>query len=360
MIRSTPRDRPIIVLHTARDRRDSGNPYTIMLRESMPADVTALEFHWKVGLFGRYDVIHFHWPEWLIRDARPFGRTLKRILIAMLCLRLLAFRTPVVQTAHNLAPHETGSRYERKVLRFINTRTGTWITLNPTPVDLPGGRVMQITHGHYRDWFADYVKPEMVVGTLLFFGLIRPYKGVGSLIDAFLEMGDSNTSLRIVGASSDPEVEDRLGSLHESEPAVSAELEYVTEEQLAHELGRAELVVLPYRELYNSGAALLALSLGRPVLTPRNTSSEHLQREFGSEWVLLYEGDLSGADLRDALAFRRENGKNEMPDLSRREWAGIGTAHADLYRRLAGRLRDTRQVSTSAAVSATGHERVAP
>ena len=231
----------IIVLHTIRDRADSGNPYSILLRESMPAGVTALEFHLKIARKGQYDVIH----------------------------------------AHNVAPHEWS---ERKVLRFLHTSTGNWTTLNPTPVSLPGGRVVQITHGHHRDWFGDDVKPEMVVGTLLSFGLILPCERVGSLIDVFLKVADSNTLLRIVGVLSDPELRDIFVSLRESEPAVSAELEYATGGQLVHELGRAELVALPH----NSDAALLALSLRLPVLTPRRTSSEHLQRMFDSEWVLLW------------------------------------------------------------------------
>ena len=328
--------RPLLVMHTTADKKDKGNPYTLMLLASMPTDIRAVDFSWIRAVAGRYDVLHLHWPELLLRDRFPLRRAVKKILFTVMYVRLLLVKTPIVQTVHNISPHENGSRYERRILAGLERRTGTWIVLNPTSTPISGGEVVEILHGHYRDWFAEYARCEAEPGRYLFFGLIRPYKQVVGLIDAFLELHDPATSLRIVGSSSDPAVERRIDDLGDSEPAVSVRLEFVSDEVLASEVRLSELVVLPYKEFYNSGAALLALSLGRPVLTPRNPASLALQEEFGPEWVLLFDGELGGAHLKDALAQLRSAGSRApMPDLSRREWPGIGAAHGRLYRSIA-------------------------
>jgi beta-1,4-mannosyltransferase len=324
---------PIIVMHTTRDQKDKANPYTLMLMSSMPGDIKAVDFRWTRAVAGKCDVVHLHWPELLLRDSLAWKRVVRKVLFTVMYLRWAATRMPIVETVHNISPHEPGSRYERKILSALSRRTTAWIKLNPVDISVPAGRIVEIPHGHYRDWFKDCPRPDFARGRYLFFGLIRPYKNVEGLIDAFTQLNDPDTSLRIVGASSDPAFHDAILVLQAQRDDVSAECTFVSDWQLAEEIGRAELVVLPYKEFYNSGAALLALSLGRPVLTPRSRASELLQDEFGKEWVLLYSGPLSGADLKDALQLRRAlQTECAMPDLSQREWMSISDAHAKLYR----------------------------
>jgi len=337
MILTKSAGKRILVMHTTQDRKDAGNPYILMLIGSMPSNIKAVDFHWARAIVGRLDVVHLHWPELLLRDPARWRSCVKKALFGLMYLRLVISRTPIVQTVHNINPHEAASGYERRALAALTRRTRSWITLNPVPVEVPPGQVIEILHGHYRDWFAGCERPETIPGRYLFFGLIRPYKQVVTLIDAFVDLNDDSASLRIVGACTDPDVRQRMSALDPEQENLSAEFAYITDDRLAHEVGLAELVVLPYKEFYNSGAALLALSLGRPVLTPRNTASEILQQEFGEEWVLLYEGALSGAHLKEAMALRRDlESAGGLPDLSKREWDSISTAHAGLYAQLAG------------------------
>ena len=51
---------------------------------------------------------------------------------------------------------------------------------------------------------------------------------------------------------------------------VSLDLTFQTDAQLVEVVSSAVVVALPYTEMYNSGAALLALSLDRPILVPDN------------------------------------------------------------------------------------------
>ena len=89
--------------------------------------------------------------------------------------------------------------------------------------------------------------------------------------------------------------------------------------------------MLPYRHMHNSGAALAALSLSRPVLVPRNEVNTDLAAEVGDGWVYQYDDDLDADDLRrfdDALAASRA----PSPDLGARDWGTVGEQHARAYR----------------------------
>ena len=66
-----------------------------------------------------------------------------------------------------------------------------------------------------------------------------------------------------------------------------------SEHELAEAIDRCDGIVLPYKRIPNSGAVIHALSRYRPVLAPRLGSLMEVQEEVGSEWLGLYDGELS-------------------------------------------------------------------
>lgn len=319
------------VLMSVRRPRTTTNPYVSQLAGSLPESVSVTWFSWSAALLGRYDVFHVHWPEVLLRRSTRSRTALAQARFAALMLRLKLTRTPVVRTLHNTGSHEAGSWGEARLLAWCDRLTRHWVLLNPeTPQ--PAGRSTVVLHGHYRDWYRGVPVPPATSGRLLFFGLVRPYKGVERLLGAFRELGDSQASLRVVGKAADPALGRRVVELVDADERATAVLGHADDATLAAEVGRAQLVVLPYEELHNSGAVLLALSLGRPVLVPSTSTTEDLAREVGPEWVLRYRGALDAADLRAALAVVARTTVGALPDLSRREWPDLGRQHADVYR----------------------------
>ncbi len=96
---------------------------------------------------------------------------------------------------------------------------------------------------------------------VLFFGLLRPYKGLGDLLDAW--RGIEDAELWVVGM---PRFD--ISALRRAAPANVRFLErFVSDEELAACFGRADLVVLPYREAEESGVAFTAMGAGVPVLS---------------------------------------------------------------------------------------------
>src|SRR5439155_7733548 len=86
------------------------------------------------------------------------------------------------------------------------------------------------------------------------------------------------------------------------DPRIRYHLDFVDADAAQVFFRAADLVVQPYREILNSGTALLALSFDRPVLVPRHGAGVDLATEFGLPWVTTYEGELDPDTLRRALA----------------------------------------------------------
>lgn len=321
---------PLTVLQSFRAPRRTTNPYLSQLVASLPDDVTVRLFTWPNALLRRYDVLHAHWPELLCRGSDRRRTAMRQILFGLLLIRVRISGIAVVRTAHNVGPHEPGRRCERLLLGRLDRLTSLWITLTDVTPLPPQARRTTIAHGHYRDWYATYAHPPPTPGRLTYFGLIRPYKRVLALCTALAGLADPEVSLRIVGQPSTTELGDRIREACARDPRISARLDYVDEADLAREIGAAELVVLPYADMHNSGALLLALSLGRPVLAPDTPSTAALAAEIGTEWLLTYPGDISPKTLRDSL-IRARSPRPAGPDLSARDWAPLGLAHRDAY-----------------------------
>jgi glycosyltransferase involved in cell wall biosynthesis len=120
------------------------------------------------------------------------------------------------------------------------------------------------------------------------------------------------------------------------DPRVTTQLEFLPDEDLVRIAGAAELVVLPYREMHNSGGVLAALSLDRPVLSPDNDVNRRLAGEVGERWVQRFEPPLTAEILLDTLdrvQSEQAAAPDETPDLSRRDWSRTAAQHVAAYRR---------------------------
>ena len=355
--------RPLRVLQSFPEPRPTTNPYVVMLRRALDATpgVEVRTFTWSRALCGRYDLFHGHWPETLLAGADPFRRLARRVLFTAFVLRLWLTRTPVVRTAHNLAPHSAVSPFEAFLLRRLERRSTLVIRLNEQTPVAAGMLARTILHGHYRDWFSAHRAPRPTPQHVAFVGLIKPYKNVQSLISAAREAAgtDPGISLEVAGRPADAELGANLRRAAQDVAGISLRLEHLEDADLVDVVGRAQLVVLPYRELHNSGAALLALSLDRPVLLPDNEVTGRLAAEVGPSWVLRYAGDLGAAELRSALDAAGSLPAGVRPDLSRREWDDAGAEHLAAYleawasRRTSrrGRRAATRRPDAAAAAA---------
>ncbi len=325
----------IRLLTSYRSPSATTNPYIVQLDRALRNEpgLAVQNFSFARALLGRYDVFHVHWPETLFNARSRFRRTLKQLAMALLLLRLDLTRTAVVFTAHNLGNHEKLDPLGARLVEALRGRAVLHIRLNgadaagvPEPSEV-------ILHGHYRDWYLRHPQGPAEPGHVVFFGLVRPYKGVEELVAAFRDVVTPGARLTVAGRPLDEQTRSLLEGLAAGDPRVRLDLRFLDEPDLVALVSSAELVALPYREMYNSGSLLAALSLDRPVLVPRSAVNELVEREVGPGWVNLYDGPISAALIDEALGRLRSAPPPTRPDLRSREWAVTGARHLAAYRR---------------------------
>jgi len=104
----------------------------------------------------------------------------------------------------------------------------------------------------------------------LFFGFIRPYKGVDLLLEALAHPDVRDSWHAVVAGEAWGGDGDRLRALHDRlglHGRVSLRLGYVPETELEVYLAAADVIVLPYRSGSQSAVAPRALAHGLPVLS---------------------------------------------------------------------------------------------
>jgi len=325
-------ERPIRVLQPFRELLPTTNPYIVMLHRSLETTpgVEPVLFSYRRALVGRYDVVHMHWPETRL-GGRTRTRRAVRLAFAYLYLsRLRLSRTPIVRTVHNLERPSGLSRLDQGFLALVERWTTLEIVLNSrTPAR--GKPSVTIVHGHYRDWFEAAPRSVAIPGRIAYTGLVRRYKNVDGLITAFQAARALNPALTllIAGKPSDKVIEAEVREARGDDDSVTLDLRFLDDEDLVGAITSSELVALPYRHMHNSGSALLALSLDRPVLVPANDVNADLAQEVGPGWVHQFADSLDETAIAGALRDSRTCGPR--PDLSGREWDDAGRAHAAAY-----------------------------
>ncbi len=190
--------------------------------------------------------------------------------------RLLRGR--VVYTAHNaIVKHGVGSpaqvRADATVFERVIVHTAEG-EASLTSLGVRREAVRRVTHGAltaYADVVA--IEPARVpegVPVAAFLGLIRPYKGLSVLLDAWpaVRVAVPDATLLVYGRSvgGDADAARAVGLERSGGSGVVAEIRYASAAAFAGVLRRADVLVLPYRSIDQSGILLSALALGTPVV----------------------------------------------------------------------------------------------
>jgi glycosyltransferase involved in cell wall biosynthesis len=257
------------------------------------------------------DLVHFQWLAVQHADA------------------WLLPRTPTVLTAHDVLPRapRAGQRaaqrrlYDRVDAVVVHTEHGRERLVGELGV--AAERVHVIPHGPLRDLVAldGTLPPEVAAApegpVVLFFGLLKPYKGLDVLLEAW--HGIDGAELWVAGA---PRMD--VAPLRAAAPAGVRWVErFVADAEAAALFRRATLVVLPYRESEQSGVLWTAAAFGVPVVASDVGGFAEVPGVR-----LAPAGDAAALRevLRDALA------APPLPiDVAAFGWDAIARRHLDLY-----------------------------
>lgn len=191
-------------------------------------------------------------------------------------------------TAHNLLPHNTvfpkaALELRRRVFAefdIIHFLANLHLDITSSAYGLSPKQHFVVPHMTYENAYPDYMERDEARALLglspkelvyLTFGAIQPYKGLDELIPAFREMvrgGRPSARLIIAGISTDTRYADELDVLVDMDPNIIFDPRNIPDHEVQIFLRAADVVVLPYKETLNSGAAALAATFSRPIVAP--------------------------------------------------------------------------------------------
>jgi glycosyltransferase involved in cell wall biosynthesis len=212
------------------------------------------------------------------RDGAPVDvRHYQWLPVPAIDSRLLPSGRPRVLTAHGVLRREGWERRLDRGLRRMFDSMDAIVALSEfgrerlVGAGVDPARVRVIPHGAF-----DYLtrQPdeaplpdelgEVDGPVILFFGLIRPYKGVDVLLEAFRSV--TGAELWIVGRPLGVSM-DELRQLAERAPGrVRFVPRFVSDLELPAYFRRADVVALPHRDAEQSGVLYAAIAFGKPIL----------------------------------------------------------------------------------------------
>jgi glycosyltransferase involved in cell wall biosynthesis len=293
------------------------------------------------------DVVHFQWlpVQHADRHLLPTNRS------------EAGGRRPLLLTAHDVLPREprpgqlAAQRrlYDRFDAIVVHSEHGRARLIDELGVERD--RVHAIPHGVFTHLAerapgtpplpAPFETEEPVV---LCFGLMRPYKGIDVLLDAWRgahgEAPIEGAELWIAGM---PRMD--ISALRAAAPAnVRFVPRFIGDDELPAYFERADLVVLPYLQADQSGVLFTALAFGKPLLLSDVGGFPEMALTGAARVVPAGDPHALGRSLRallgDRVTLTEMCVRARAAATGRYSWDAVASAHIDLYKRL---LREARR-----------------
>jgi glycosyltransferase involved in cell wall biosynthesis len=235
---------------------------------------------------------------------------------AYLSRRLASAGIPVHFYCHNVAGHGTAARMRTLVKFALRAGSGFLVQSEAERQQLqnwlPSARVAVSPHPVYSQFpEPSGILPRRAALELLFFGFVRPYKGLDVLLQALARDHNRDVILTVAGEfwESRTRIRKLIAELGLTDK-VDVIDRYVGEEEAAGLFARADALVMPYRSATGSGVLGLAYRYGKPVIASDVSGLAELVRG-GETGFLVQPGSVEAlADAIDRISAERARAMN--------------------------------------------------
>jgi len=221
---------------------------------------------------------------------------------------------PVVYLVHNILPHERHF-FDLPLTRWAVQKGDMMIALNPNEQQkmeslFPGKPAVTIPHPTYDVFLEGRPSKEEARRTLglppdkfiaLFFGIVRPYKGLVHLLDAVKRCRDNDLPvLTLVAGEFWEDIRPTLNFIKEYglERNILVVNRYIPNEEVNLYFSAADAFVAPYIGGTQSGALKIAMSFGMPIVATRLIAAGEAIENY--PWIKIVPPG-SGKDIAQAL-----------------------------------------------------------
>jgi beta-1,4-mannosyltransferase len=257
-----------------------------------------------------YRIFHLHWHAFYLDEKYHvlFSRQISLITTISSLLALKALGYKLVWTAHDALPHETNTSNDPLITRLTTKLASGLIVHSRKTIDelqelgASTKSAVIIPHGNYdgaypstmtRTQARTHLKIKRNQTMILFFGNIRPYKGIDdALLPAFVQLKDENVKLVIAGKCRDAKLEQEIDRYVRRHPNITFMNQNIPDEDVSMYFHAADLVCLPFKTITTSGSVVLAATFSKPIVAPRLGAIKDMPAAMG----VLYD-----PSKRDAL-----------------------------------------------------------
>lgn len=257
-------------------------------------------------IFKRPKIIHVQWIPLITRT----GLELWFLKLAQ------SLGVKIVYTVHNTLPHDTGLTY-KEIFKNVYCKMDALICHTHQIKDelihdyaMPADKLWVIPHGPMLH-DAVITSKKMAKETLRFrndqslvltFGVIRPYKGIESLLNAWRDVVAVNkNALLIIAGNGEPQYVETIKNLITLlglGDYVRQYFRFVPETELHLHIQAADILVYPYKTVSQSGALLTGMAFGKPIVATALAGFKETLG-YGKAGILVEPGNTK--DLADAL-----------------------------------------------------------
>lgn len=262
----------------------------------------------RTALFFRPHIIHFDWiHSYYLRKKHWMTIIQFSLFIIEITLVKYILGIKLVWTLHNILPHDRpywgpykwARLFFAKQVEKIRVFNKNTIYKASKQFNISKEKFWVCPEGSYVDFYPNDVSKlaarnkhniNKEVRIWLYLGTIRPYKGLDILIESFKGLELNNTKLIIVGKALDPVFLAQIQS--NKNQSIQIIEGFIPKNELQTYFNAADLVILPFKEVENSGSAILAMGFKKPIVAPRIGV---LRERLSQQSQLLYEqGNLKG------------------------------------------------------------------
>ncbi|MDQ3142567.1 MAG: glycosyltransferase [Bacteroidota bacterium] len=326
------------------------NPYQLLMIEGLSDGGKLHAFHGAKGKLFAFirtvisldpDYIHIDWlhPYYLRKNG--FLRRLQMLLFLLDVLLVTNFtRVKLVWSLHNILPHDEKTvgfelfirKYFASLCHWIRVFGQGSVHKAMEKLNIGANKIIVLPEGNYIDYYPnnitkeaarEYLKLTDQHFVLLFIGSLRPYKGILELIDSFNRCKQENWKLIIAGDTLDTKYMDKISKKILNNQDIQFYSHHVESNRIQYFMNAANIVVLPYLEIENSGSVILAMGFKKAVIAPRKGL---ISERLWSQPELIYDGPLDAIliKLQDFNEpFLQQLGEKNFLDIMESKWSSF-------------------------------------
>jgi len=253
-----------------------------------------LRIFWR--LFKRTKIFHFNW---IINNYARDNNIKDKFRVKIIQLWMILMKkigVKFIWTMHNKKPHDLVETKLALKFRDFLLQTCDKIVIHSKNSKkyiekIMGGKSLDklyyIPHGNYinnykiakKDYRNKYKLKENDF-VFLYFGIIREYKNLDILIEAFKDINIINAKLLICGNPINKRIKKKIERISKDENII-LDMRFIKDNEINKIFKTADVTVLPYSKesVLNSGTVLLSYSLKKPSIISKIPSIQDIKNK---------------------------------------------------------------------------------